>query len=158
MCRHINCNNIIKLVIIIKFDRYIISMIIDYQYLIYASRTTLYIYVEVFYSIQAYLIIDPSIISWLDNLIIWKIWFCIPVGKIINAFNNYKKRNISAWCINTFNYYKLFLIVRLYNFSFFMFFWIYNDERSGNYIYHKTSFIKIVEIFKLYLIFPYYIM
>ena len=157
MCRYTDCNNIIKLAIIIKFDRHMAPVVINYQYLVCASRATLYICIEMFYSIQAHFIISLSIISWLDNPIIWKTWFCISIGEMISTFNNHKRKNILAWCINTFNYCRLFSIIRLYNFSFFILFWIYNDKKNGNYIYHKANFIKIIEIFKLYFIFPYYI-
>ena len=49
------------------------------------------------------------------------------------------------------------MIARLYSFSFFMLFWMCNDKKSDNYIYYKADFIKIIEIFKLYFIFLYYI-
>ena len=51
MRRYTDYNNLVILVIIIKFDRYMALIAINYQHPICANRVTLYIYVEMYYSI-----------------------------------------------------------------------------------------------------------
>ena len=70
MCRYNNYNDIIKLVIVIKFNRYMAFMAINYQHSICANRAILYMCVKIFDPFQTYLIIGLSIGSWFDNPII----------------------------------------------------------------------------------------
>ena len=46
MCKHINNNNIIEFAIFIKFNKYMVIMIINYQHLIYISGMTFHIFIK----------------------------------------------------------------------------------------------------------------
>ena len=47
MCKHIDNNNIIEFAIFIKFGRYIVIMIINYQHLIHIGGMIFHIFIKI---------------------------------------------------------------------------------------------------------------
>ena len=72
MCRYTNSDDFIIFTVLIKFNKYVALMTVNYQYLVCASRAAFNIFIEVLNSVQTSFIISPFSNNRLNYLIVRK--------------------------------------------------------------------------------------
>lgn len=113
--------------------------------------------IEMLNPIEANLVVGPFINGGFKTPRVRKTAFYIPIGQMVNAFNDNIRGNIVTVATNATNYNCPFSIAKLYFFPFSAFFGPSYDHSSANLAHYQTGFVEIIYVAVLDAIFGPYI-
>lgn len=115
-------------------------------------------FVKILNLFKASLIVCLSIRSSFNNLIEQEAIFYIPIGKLVDTLYDKEQQEILPFSINILNYYCLFPIARLYEFTSSISISMYNYYRGIDNTYYKAYLVKVIEVVIKNTIFSLYIL